>query len=433
MTEPSYITFIGDVGTGKSTLVEMMTGVTGHSSAANQSATRETMMFWTQDGSIIVADTPGANAMNNKLQHNIQIAFALNFRPISKIFIVVKADTRIDTTVDFVRKYSEQLLELNSDYLGVIVTHMDTVSWTDADFLPSIGNELGITNVIYSSKNQNAQKLINDILAECRKHVPIKLSIDGDEFFRLFKFHKYNLKILKSTKNQVEHFKKLKRDFDEQRKNFPEQEKADLIFEFQAWMTEYITTAQRTVTAENNFTFQGEAAADQASHIATMTNQLRAVLFDIRIETLNKGATGHGVNELKRCPHCGLVWAKIVGCNGETTCGAKVPEDDAIEARNNGVMATFTFRISQDTLQITKSGQRNVKTSTSSSNVGCGGTIIWENMASVPIPTEFKQNSQQEVSTRDIDVLPQEASPVKDQVNNLLSSVSAKFGNEQPK
>merc|ERR1711915_267194 len=285
MTEPAYITFIGDVGTGKSTLVEMMTGVTGHSSAATQSATVETMMFWTADGSIIVADTPGANAMNNKLQHNIQIAFALNFRPISKIFIVVKADTRIDNTIDNVRKYSEQLSELNLDYLGVIVTHMDTVSWTDADFLPNIGDELGITNVIYSSKNQNYQQLNNDILAECRKHVPIQLSIDGEEFFRLFKIHKTNLKILKTTKNQVEHFKAIKRSFDEQRKNFPEEEKADLLFEFQAWMTEYITTAKRTVTAENNFTFQGSAGADQASHIATMTNQLRAVLYDIRIET----------------------------------------------------------------------------------------------------------------------------------------------------
>jgi len=188
---------------------------------------------------------------------------------------------------------------------------MDTVSWTEADFLPNLADELGITNVIYSSKNQRSGKLENDILAECRKLYPIKLSIDADEFFRLFKINKTNIKILKSIKKQVDDFKAIKRLFDEKRKSFPDAEKADLLFEFQAWMTEYITTAKQTVAEENNFSFEGDAAVDQASYIATMTNQLRAVLFDIRIETLDKGATGHGVNELKKCPHCGLVWAKI--------------------------------------------------------------------------------------------------------------------------
>ena len=62
---------------------------------------------------------------------------------------------------------------------------------------------------------------------------------------------------------------------------------------------------------ENNFTFYGDGAANEAGHIANMTNQLRAILYDIRMETLSQGASDHGVNELRKCPHCGVTWAKI--------------------------------------------------------------------------------------------------------------------------
>jgi len=99
-------------------------------------------------------------------------------------------------------------------------------------------------------------------------------------------------------------------------------------------------------------------------------------------------------------------------------------------------MATFTFRplisTGQITLQITKSGERNVNTSISSSNVGCGGTIIWKEMASVPIPPQFKQSSAEAVSTRDIDVLPTQARSVRDRVNNDLAHVGVTFGNNKP-
>ena len=76
-------------------------------------------------------------------------------------------------------------------------------------------------------------------------------------------------------------------------------------------MVEMIEEAKKVMARENNFTFLGEAADNEAGHVANMANQLRAILHDIRIETLNFAAVDHGVNDLRRCPHCGLVWAKV--------------------------------------------------------------------------------------------------------------------------
>ena len=61
-----------------------------------------------------------------------------------------------------------------------------------------------------------------------------------------------------------------------------------LFFYFEyakAWVEEQIIHAQKRVSDELNFDFFGENAASQAGHIADMTKQLRAVLFQIRVDT----------------------------------------------------------------------------------------------------------------------------------------------------
>ncbi len=135
---PPYVVLLGDVGTGKSTLVEKLTGESGRSSDSSMSYTRSSEVFWVPDGSLIIADTPGSNALEDKLEHNIWIAGALNYMPVSRIFIVVKAEARIDSVISNVRKYADSFVELPMDVLAVLVTHMDMpeVRWTEKDFTP---------------------------------------------------------------------------------------------------------------------------------------------------------------------------------------------------------------------------------------------------------------------------------------------------------
>ena len=91
-----YIVLLGDVGAGKSTIVEKLSGETGRSSAASSSVTKCTETFTVPDGSLIVADCPGSNAIEDKLGHNLWIACAFNFRPVSKADILtLKHESRI--------------------------------------------------------------------------------------------------------------------------------------------------------------------------------------------------------------------------------------------------------------------------------------------------------------------------------------------------
>ena len=59
MGNKPYIVLVGDVGSGKSTVVEKLTGETGLSSGGSGSKTQTTDYFWTEDGSLMISDTPG--------------------------------------------------------------------------------------------------------------------------------------------------------------------------------------------------------------------------------------------------------------------------------------------------------------------------------------------------------------------------------------
>ena len=154
-----YVVLLGDVGTGKSTIVEKLTGKVGRSNSSRLSFTRSSQAFHVLDGSMVICDTPGSNSIEDKIGHNVWIAAALNKFPVSRIMIVVKAETRIDSVVDGVRKYAERLVELSRDNIGVYVAHMDTVIWNAAEYTADLIGELGIDCVVFSGKDMLAMAL----------------------------------------------------------------------------------------------------------------------------------------------------------------------------------------------------------------------------------------------------------------------------------
>ena len=400
---PPYVVLLGDVGTGKSTLLEKLTEERGKSSQANESFTRTSEVFWAPDGRLIVADTPGSNALKDTLDHNVEIAGALNFRPVSRIFIVVKAETRIDSVVDNVRKYADRFLELPMDVVGVLVTHMDAVDWTEKDFTPRIEDDLGIDSVVFSSMTTNRETLQKNILKTCTEQH--NLTVNDANFFKLFKIHNHHRKILKSTSDEVKKFSDKKRAFDEARGAFRGKDLVDLVFEFQAYMTDEIVEAQKRMSKTNNFTFEGDGAANEAGHVANMVNQLRMVLYDIRTECLGYQSE-HGVSELRKCPHCGTIWTKVEGCEGATTCGNRPSNVNDVRDPAYAELGTFSFRWLDDgRLSITKASPKTVKSERSSRpQFGCGKSINWKEMATVAVPSEFSETVK--VGTSDIKVLP---------------------------
>jgi len=216
-----YAIFIGDVGSGKSTIVEKLTGEEGLGSDASQSVTRSFELYWSFDFRLLVGDTPGSNPMTDKLGHNMEIAHGLNFHKVSKMFMTVAAQTRIDQTVDMVTKYFERFLALEQalDVMGVMVTHMDTVKWSEAECRAAMDNELGLDTVLFSSLDKSAETLLDEVVIACSKlHI---IAVDDSNFLKLFKISNSNVKILRSSAREVEDFKEIRKAFAVQRDAYP--------------------------------------------------------------------------------------------------------------------------------------------------------------------------------------------------------------------
>ena len=289
--------------------------------------------------------------------------------------------------------------------------------------------------MLFSQPSKKAQDLIRDILSVCGEQH--NLQVNDTNFLRLFKLHNNHSKILMVTAREVEAFLDLKKIFDEERATFSAKDQVDLVFEFQAYMEEQITVAQQLMALEFNFSFLGENAANEAGHVANMTNQLRVILQAIRIEALSY-QSDHGANDLRQCPHCGLLWAKVDGCDGNTTCG-NIPTCNDLRDPGFAVMAIFSFKWLKGSkgkkgkLNISKSGTKNAKKPQSpSSGQGCGKTIKWSSMKQVPLPQELMEGK---ITTDDVKDLPPAASGFKETVATLLNDYRDKMslGNKPTK
>ena len=409
-----YVILIGNVGAGKSTLVEKVTGMTEISSAASTSVTKASDVIESVDSSLIICDTPGTNSITDQFDSNLEIAHALNFSPVNLVLITVKADVRIESVAKGLREYMECFIpeDFPVELIGFCITHMDTVAWGEDELLHYLKFDLGIEKVIFSFPEKTGSTLVQEIKNECLKNQPVPINVDCEMFLKLFKINNHEIKILRETRKEVARFEKIKRDFYDQQKRYTDIEQKDMIFEFQAWMYDQIVETQRNLSCNNNFSFTGgPGIANEAGHIANLTNQLRQVLRDVRIEAMKYHVDV--VTDFRKCPYCGEIWQKVEGCEGDTHCGSRPSEELKWDKIGGGKMANFSFSWSKKLQQlITKRLSRiitNIEMNCSAAAAkqrGCGKTINWSKMAPVKVPRDF--HAADPTSTKDVKPIPEE-------------------------
>ena len=386
-SDSPYVVLIGHVGTGKSTIVEKLTNERNRSGSSSKSVTTSSEVFWTFDGRMVICDTPGTNPEADKFTHNVQIAAALNFKPVSRLLIVVKAETRMANPLDRIREFASDLIDLPDEVVGAVVTHMDTVSWFPQELRTCVREELGIDCLIFSGTHVSKQTLLNEIKASCTQ--TFNLRIDHGNFLKLFKIGKTKRNIIRQIRDEVEAFTDIKNQFREGRKIYKGKDEIDLIFEFQAWMGDLIELAQKRISEANGFTFYGKEAESEAGYIANMTNQMRLVLYDLRLEAAGF-QSAHGAGDARRCIYCNEVWIKVEGCDGATTCGSRPSQKPAdVRSPEFSVLGTYSFRWTNKKLAISKHGNRHIQHKHYNAKIGCGRSINWSQMPKVPLPADL--------------------------------------------
>jgi len=381
------VIMIGDCGTGKSTAVEKITGMTGLSSDDMMSHTHTQNRLVSLCGRFNIVDTPGENALEGALEDNIEVMKALNSGPVSLMLFTAKAEKRIEQVVKQVEEYLERFIDF-SDLACMIITHMDRtdVKWTRPMICQKLNERFGgDVKVVFSGSDTTSDQICQDIYQRLAE--PRSFDIDSSNFLHYFKICRMDMAVLRSIRDKVKVYKKDVVGFQNQLNKWTASDIPDQCFQFNTFMTNRIAELQGELAGEFDWdmtTDKGDMTADQQiGYVAYLSGQLKAELFKIRTLLLQFHSNSE-VSNLRKCPHCGIIWGKWEGCDGSTTCGSR-PSQAKDWRSGTGQQATFTFYPSSEPYRVERTGVQRATGNggASGSGAGCGQSITWSTMQPV--------------------------------------------------
>ena len=97
-------------------------------------------------------------------------------------------------------------------------------------------------------------------------------------------------------------------------------------------------------------------------------------------------------NFIKKCPYCEIIWYKVEGCDGKTTCGEEITEKNQYDfVSDSKYFYKYSFEIIKNKLIMEKkqksnffkenhiNNKKNNKTNKKNKR-GCGREIIWKDL-----------------------------------------------------
>ena len=268
---------------------------------------------------------------------------------------------------------------------------MDEVTWSEAECSAVLKSSLDLDLVLYMQLKTPSEEVTSKILGLCgRIEQPLEIDINSSNFLEYFDIRDNHRRILCSVKDEVSKFRRWIQKFHMELSKLDPKDQADAVFEFQAFVKDQIDLACKRVSEKHQLEdalMSVHAEINAMGHIASLRLQLRSVLVSVRKFAMQYQCDM--VSDFRKCPHCGEVWTKVIGCDKTTTCGNEVKLPDA----RRDSMATFTFEISDDELSVARTGSKTVKATAASghrTSAGCGKDINWLEMKPVPAPESMK-------------------------------------------
>lgn len=380
MNSLPYVVLVGDVGSGKSTLFEKLSGEKGRSSGANVSYTRSSEIFEVH-GRLLICDTPGSNAKEDNVMHNEAIADAINHAAVSKLLVVVKGDKQIENVLDKINKFQTNFGRW-SEMLAFCITHMDQVPWT-MEYLENVIEEETDTKppLVFTGKNKSGDVLLDEVLLLCGEKK--KLKVTERNFSTVFTLKDDNAKMEKLISREVVKFEDFVKQWDEQRRGFGMESHQALLFEFYSFMhSEMKTVLERFATQNMLKLIQGtEHYAMEDGYMINLSNQLKVTLKGVVSQMTDQNLHQY---LRKKCPFCSTTVERSTNCNDYVTCGDRKVVTPPVKSekgeQKKAHLGSFIFSMEGNQLLIEKRSTNSDENIPERFRDGCGRTLHWMHM-----------------------------------------------------
>ena len=403
-TSRKNIVLLGEVGSGKTTLMNKLTGADFQTGRDCTSVTSDVQICSSLDYSSIIFDFPGFKVLDDIIPvFKVQYKTLRNI-PIRGICFVVERRDRPELIVDSLIGLKETFEDYCKNII-IIITKTDEMDDNKKEETKNyILEKTRFDKIIFSDINKDGHVILNYINSFTQNmEVLSEVTPKSREFLRYFK---------KTTDDRMKQFKKefieefedtieiFKEKFDQ-----PSTDKAlkrALFFALKDYKNNLIERYYDVAKREQDY------SEYVLEHVLAFSNQIFHDFDKFRVKaekemdiclTNYKGE----VNKFKRCPHCGTIWFKISGCDGKTQCG----ERNSAKDKFYGIYKDYSVKYENKQLDITMSNinqneiisgngisgltqaeaqannNRSIQGLHKIQPVGCGNYIVWREMEDV--------------------------------------------------
>lgn len=343
------IILFGEVGCGKTTIINKLCGVDLLTKEGGFSCTRDVQFAYTPDGSIVI-DFPGLNAAEEVVKHLKIQKSTLSVIPAKIICFIIKYDR-----YDLIQKKAMEMFKIfykHKDNICVIISfseNLDLRKKSEIEFIFQTKFKIPKNNVIFSSKYIDQRDLLKkiNIIKNNVQNIP---SIEFSERNLINTAGKdgVSFEVLEIREKKIKEYSDAIKTF---RKAFTETSEYSLKFALYYSFRDYRDNlveifseiVQRTVVDTDSaiveiITFNNELY----EQFEKITKRFEA---EMKVESaMFEENSNNNNNRYKRCPNCGRIWFKVKGCNN-MKCGNRTKRKDIFFGRFKNYLVKFTGKL----------------------------------------------------------------------------------------
>lgn len=398
------IVLLGEVGSGKTTLMNKLTGADFKTGKNCTSVTSEVQICSSLDYNSVIFDFPGFKVLDDIIPVFKAQYKTLRNIPIRGICFIIERRDRPELIVDSLIGLQETFDDYSKNII-IIITKTDEMDNTEKENTRNyIFKKTGFDKIIFSDINKNGYMILHDINSFISDmEVLSEVTPKSREFLRYFK---------KATDNRMKQFKKeFVEEFEETIEIF--QEKFDqpstdkalkraLFFALKDYKNNLIERYYEVAKREQDYSdYVIEHVLSFSNHIFHDFEQFR-VKAEKEMDICLTNYKGE-INRFKKCPYCSTIWFKISGCDGQTKCGERNTAKDSFYGNykdyyvkyENKQLTITNNNINQNQIINGKSISELSQSEAQENNnrkingkhiiqpVGCGNYITWREMEDV--------------------------------------------------
>jgi tRNA U34 5-carboxymethylaminomethyl modifying GTPase MnmE/TrmE len=325
MIATSKVVLLGKLGHGKTYLLNKLTGEHFPSTCSNSSCTRQLQFGRMRQHGIVVIDTPGFFASDDVAAHIGAQKLALEGVQLSGIYIVVKFG-RVDEVAEAVDKIMNFV---GTEDVRIIVTHSDVAS-VESDYDPEdmkhqLSQRLDISSSNVMVVGKQTSSLSIELFIRATLHEPRDYEVNEQQVAANSNLctcvRSFNKKIndvyaqIAAASQECEKLASGGKSFESDAAILVLQKATnDMVARSKEEIFREVDN--RGLPEESQNVIYGKAGLAMSLKIKDFTDTSNKYLSWDVTDTCDPR------NQYKKCNHCGAVFNKTEGCDGNTTCGA---------------------------------------------------------------------------------------------------------------